>query len=130
MIYTSYFGNIKKLKLKNPQLVLVSIAGKTPEWFDGKKLPELMPKYVWWKEWHDKYLDDESGIGEEFYRNRYNDTVLSKLDPRSIKYKLRCISDGKDVCLLCYETPDAFCHRHLVAEWLRDAGISCVEWHE
>lgn len=133
MIYTSYFGNIKKIKAKMPQLVLVSIAGKTPDWFDGKKLPELAPKYDWWKEWKDKYCD-ANGISTEkgytFYTQMYYETVLSETDPESIATKLKTIADGKDVCLLCYETPENFCHRQLVAEWLNNAGIACTEWDE
>ena len=77
MIYTSYFGNVKKLKLKMPQLVLVSIAGKTPDWFDGKRLPELMPKLEWWKEWNDNYKDKQPDCGVDFYTEKYYETVLS-----------------------------------------------------
>lgn len=36
-------------------------------------------------------------------------------------------SDNHDVCLLCYETPEKFCHRHLVCNWLNDHGIECRE---
>ena len=130
MIYTSYFGNIKKIKAKMPQLVLISIAGKTPDWFDGKKLPELAPKYEWWKEWEDNYKDNPPDNGINFYTTKYYETVLSETDPESIATKLKTIADGKDVCLLCYETPENFCHRQLVAEWLNNAGIACTEWDE
>ena len=130
MIYTSYFGNVKKLKLKMPQLVLVSIAGKTPDWFDGKRLPELMPKLEWWKEWNDNYKDKQPDCGVDFYTEKYYETVLSQTDPESIASRLKCMADGKDVCLLCYETPANFCHRQLVAEWLNNAGIACIEWNE
>ena len=27
---------------------------------------------------------------------------------------------GKDIILLCYETPEKFCHRHSVAKWLNE----------
>lgn len=130
MIYTSYFGNIKKIQAKMPQLVLVSIAGKTPEWFDGKKLPELMPKYEWWKEWRDNYKDNPPDNGIDFYTTKYHETVLSEVEPEQIAAKLKQLANGKDVCLLCYETPQNFCHRQLVAEWLNNAGIACTEWDE
>ena len=32
-----------------------------------------------------------------------------------------------DIVLLCYEKPDEFCHRHLVAEWFNRNGIYVVE---
>ena len=37
MIYTSYFGNIKKILEEVPDAGLISIAGKTPDWFKGEK---------------------------------------------------------------------------------------------
>ena len=130
MIYTSYFANVDKIKAKAPWLVLVSIAGKTPDEFDGKKLKELMPKHDWWKEWHDKYSNDETGCGIDFYKQKYYETVLNATEPEEVAAKLKELADGKDVCLLCYEVPEKFCHRHLVAEWLQNAGIACVEWDE
>lgn len=38
------------------------------------------------------------------------------------------ISEGKDCALVCYEAPDKFCHRHLVAEWLNSAGYNVNEF--
>ena len=32
------------------------------------------------------------------------------------------------VALVCYETPEKFCHRHLVSKWLQDNNIDCAEW--
>jgi hypothetical protein len=29
---------------------------------------------------------------------------------------------------MCYEKPGSFCHRHLVAEWLRENGFDCREY--
>lgn len=36
--------------------------------------------------------------------------------------------DGKDICLICYEKPNDFCHRHLVADWFRENGYEAVEF--
>jgi len=33
---------------------------------------------------------------------------------------------GDNVVLLCFETPDKFCHRHLVATWLNAAKVADV----
>lgn len=130
MIYTSYFANIDTIKAKAPWLELVSIAEKTPDEFHGKKLKELMPKHGQWKELHDKYSDDETGYKLDFYKQKYYETVLNATEPEEVAAKLKVLADGKDVCLLCYEVPEKFCHRHLVAEWLQNAGIACVEWDE
>ena len=118
-IYTSYFFNSREYeKLYNVQFV--SIAGKEPENFKNhilyfpetyKSYKQLAPKYVWWKKWHDENLSNE------WYIQKYNETVLSKLDPQNVYNDLT--KDGKDVVLLCWEEdPNEFCHRHLVAEWL------------
>ena len=56
--------------------------------------------------------------------------MLSEVEQEEIAAELKRLADGKDVCLLCYETPENFCHRQLVAEWLNNAGIACVEWDE
>ena len=40
-IYTSYFGNVKKILKTFPDACLVSIAGKTPDWFTGLKYKKL-----------------------------------------------------------------------------------------
>lgn len=37
MIYTSYFGNVKKILEEVPDAGIISIAGKTPDWFKGEK---------------------------------------------------------------------------------------------
>ncbi len=129
MIYTSYFGNLNKLQQLDTQIVPVSIAGKTPDWFTGKKYRKLAPQYEWWKEWHDKYADNIKN-GKDFYIQKYNDTVLNAFDPKQIADELKLLADGNDVCLLCYETPEKFCHRHLVANWFQSAGILCAEWNQ
>ena len=34
----------------------------------------------------------------------------------------------EDIALVCYEKPGDFCHRHLVADWLNEAGYQCEEY--
>ena len=31
------------------------------------------------------------------------------------------------IALICYEKPSEFCHRHLVADWLKEYGIEVEE---
>ena len=129
MIYTSYFGNARKILKTIPNAGLISIAGKTPDWFIGKKFKQLMPHYDWWKEWHDKFEGSlESKESKEWYIDKYNGTVLKQLDPLSIARKLKDLVDWKPTFILCYETPEKFCHRHIVAEWFNNCGILCEEW--
>lgn len=133
MIYTSYFSKVKALAGKNLDLVFVSIAGKTPNWFDNSlieihKFKKLMPKYDWWSEWHDKFQTDlESYESISWYANKYHETILDNFDAKSLAYELFDLSDHKDIVLLCYETPEKFCHRHLVSKWFNDNNIDCEE---
>lgn len=129
MIYTSYFGNIRKIKAAFPDAVLVSIAGKTPDWFEGRKYGKLAPKYEWWREWKERFgADPDSMESMEWYVEKYNGTVLDKLDPRRTAEELEEGADGNPVFLLCYEAPGKFCHRHSVGLWLRRHGIECGEY--
>ena len=120
-IYTSYFGNARKILKTFPDACLVSIAGKTPDWLVCAKYKKLAPHYSWWKEWHDKNLS------EQWYIDKYYETVLNVLNPITVKQELQTI--GKDVILLCFETPEKFCHRHLVAKWLNEkTGLAVQEY--
>ena len=134
MIYTTYFGKCAALKKIRPNAALVSIAGWTPDWFTksgGLQYKKLAPKYTWWKEWHDTFEHDlESEESKTWYTEKYNSTVLSALDPHLVKCDLYNLANKRDVFILCYETPEKFCHRHLVADWLKSAGIKTAEWDQ
>lgn len=124
MIYTSYFANIKNLP---DNVVPISIARKTPDWYEGltyKKLAppiELLNTYKNGTIYKDEYID-------HFYEE-----VLNKLDPYTVWMELKHLCEKSlwssvDICLVCYEKPENFCHRHLVAEWLNAGGFECREW--
>lgn len=51
-------------------------------------------------------------IDEIIFTELYYDRVLSKQNPEKIYEMLK----GKVLC--CWETPDKFCHRKIVVEWL------------
>lgn len=115
MIYTSYFNNIQNLKNLGYQN-FISIAGQTPKWYIFKKYIPLMPKLNWWKQWYNNNLSND------WYEQKYFNTVLNKLDINSV------ISDlGNNPILLCYQLPNQFCHRHLVAKWLNMNGYKCIQ---
>lgn len=133
MIYTSYFSRVKGLYGTNPNLAFVSIAGNTPDWFDKSlieilKYPKLAPKYEWWKIWHEKFKDNlESDDSIAWYTRKYYETVLNHLNPIFVQRELLDISRKRDVVLLCYEEPNKFCHRKLVASWFNSCEIKCME---
>ena len=48
-------------------------------------------------------------------RSGYPEVVLSRLDPVKVYHVL------DNSVLLCWESPEKFCHRHIVAQWLEEA---------
>ena len=105
MIWTSCFAHCGKVDYPT------SIAHKTPAWFTGQTYPALYPP-PYLLSLHDPVA----------YTKGYTEAVLSRMDAQEVGAEL----DGRT--LLCYEKPGEFCHRHLVAKWLRDAGFVVEEF--
>ena len=120
-IYTTYFANLRNLP---EDIVPIAICGKAPKGWQGLSYPVLAPKKWWWLEWKENKHEDQ-----DYYRAMYKETVLDPLIPLSVYQDLEKMGGGKDVALVCYEKPDKFCHRHLVAEWLSWSGASVVEYN-
>ena len=123
MIYTSYFAKLKAL----PATVIpVAICGKAPEWYNGLQYKKLAPKYDFFMEWKRNHDND-------YYIRCFNEQVLSKLNADTVVRELteltKAINKDTDIALLCYEKPSDFCHRHLVAEWLQEAGYQVQEYN-
>ena len=135
MIYTSYFAQMKNFPYG---YIPISICGKAPEYYSGLQYKKLAPTkdfFLKWKENQDN----------NFYIEQYNSRVLSGLNPYEVVEDLihlippqiqmlnsitNCpIWDNPNIniVLLCYEKPDDFCHRHLVADWLSSNGINVKE---
>lgn len=98
-------SNYKK-HAKDPRAV--SIAGRAPDNYKGRQYKKLAPKIWFFK----KYKKDGN---EKYYIKHYYKEVLDALNPYEVYQDL-----GEDAILLCWEPPGKFCHRHIVAEWLRD----------
>lgn len=104
MIYTSYFGNIKALDTAH--IKTISIARWSPRWYDGATMLEVAPT-----------PNMIHKLDTETYLKRYAE-IVAKLDANEILKKIENIANGQNVALLCYEKPNEFCHRHLLAAWL------------
>ena len=116
-IYTSYFAN--GAKLSKAGLMMIGIAVYPPKWFTG-----LSNKYVapTWDILH-------NSKSEEDYVQRFNSEVLAHRDPKVFLSAIEKMSNGKDVALCCFEKPNEFCHRHLVAKWLNEKlGLQVEEF--
>ncbi len=118
MIYTSYFA--KEQHIKNAGMVPIAITAKVPEWYAGLVYQPLAPTF-------DILMEYKRTGDRERYIERYKAEVLGKLDPIKVYSKLLALANCEAVCLMCYEKPDSFCHRHLVAEWFRENGFECNE---
>ena len=66
---------------------------------------------------------------EEDYVQRFNSEILAHRDPKAFLAAIEKMANGKDVALCCFEKPDGFCHRHLVAKWLNEKlGVQVEEF--
>ena len=122
MIDTSYFAKLKRLP---SNVVPISICGKAPDWYNGLQYKKLAPKYDFFMKWKQTHDND-------YYIKCFDEQVLSKLNANTVVMELKHLCgksmyDDVDICLICYEKPSDFCHRHLVADWLIKNGFECEE---
>ena len=68
---------------------------------------------------------------EQEWADRYQQEILSPLDPTVVVEELQKLSDGRHPVLLCWEgssPTEDWCHRGLVSAWLGDElGIDVFE---
>lgn len=119
MIYTSYYNN-KHLPLDAN--IIATSCSITPgtknvlSKFNWKHYTPLSPP--WWLV--DKY--HKGLISEDEYEDVYSVQLL-KLDVDKVLLDI-----GPEAFLLCYEETGLFCHRHIVAKWLRNNNIEIEEF--
>lgn len=115
-IFTSYFANLKKIP---DNIVPISISCKPPKGYNGLEYMLLAPSKALLSAWHKNH--DESNYRQVFCRQ------LSNLNADAVVRVLEYLSKGRDIVLVCYERPENFCHRHLVAEWFGENGYQTEE---
>lgn len=124
MIYTSYFAKLGSLP-KN--IIPISICAKAPDWYKGLQYKKLAPSY-------NILMKYRQNRNIENYACQFQEQILNKLNASEVVFDLGRLVDKDstfhsfDICLICYEKSSDFCHRHLVAEWLRMYGFECKEW--
>ena len=116
--WTSYFGNARNIP---SDIVPIGIAGKSPGGWKGLEYKKLAPSWDIYSTW--KYQHHDDGL----YTARFKAERLGKLCFKNVLNDLEKLTGGKDACLLCYEIPGMFCHRHLVADWLTANGYTTLE---
>lgn len=120
-LYTSYFARLRQLRAAG--IVPISIARYTPRWA-GKiaRIESLAPS-------ENTLLRYKGDHDEAAYTERYMLGFANRAASDLVQ-QIERISGGADVALCCYEKPGDFCHRHLVAAWLRGNGVKCEEWRK
>lgn len=115
-IYTGYFAKIKLYQEHG--LYPISVALYNPRWMPNvMQYRTLAPT--------SSILDDyKKNHDVETYISRYYTTVLQGHLPGGIREVLAhfCPKEYRGVVLLCYERPEDFCHRHIIAKWLNSEG--------
>ena len=118
-MYTGYFAKLKCYS--NNDLIPVSISSIAPKWYYKGEYKILAP----WPKLIRAYKRKE--ITKEDYIIQFN-KYLYNLDQEQILIQLNDIfGDLNKIILICYEKPDDFCHRHLVANWLNIYITNMVE---
>ena len=108
MIYTGYYSKVKKYQEAELKLISISVTEPMGIKVDGK-IPELAPN----RELFSRYK--MGNIDEMEYTSIYMDQ-LDKIGIRDILLKIH--NFGDDVVLLCWEAPNRFCHRHILADYI------------
>lgn len=108
MIYTGYYA---KLNQYPRELKKIAISRSIPKGIQVDK-QDLSLAPTW---------DMIHKLTHEEYIKRYIN-ILKKVDigQKGVQYQ-NCI-------LLCYESPEKFCHRHILAEQLDKIGLDCQEY--
>ena len=118
MLYTTYFARLRTLP---PEITPVAICGKAPDWYAGLQYKKLAPRRSFFSVWRQTR-------DSHYYVEHFNTEVLTQLNARSVYDELTRLTGSTEIALVCYERPEQFCHRHLVANWFRENGIEIKEY--
>ena len=119
MIYTGYYSKIKEYA--DSGLILLSISRTKPEFAKSCiDIPQLFPsdKILW---------DHKKGkIDDMEYTSKY----LDQLNELGVDRIIKMIQIfGDNVVLLCWESPEKFCHRHILADYInKNSNINVEEF--
>lgn len=121
MIVTSYFANWRRLVKDG--FTIVSVASHSPRSFLGIRWTQVAPRYALVCSHKAGELTDTQF--QERYLQQLTESVLPDYLIETLKsYEL---SYGK-VALCCYEKPSDFCHRHILADYIKQTGINVKEY--
>ena len=124
-MFTSFFDNIDRIRYP------VSISRFSPSWYEGPKYLDAAPSESLLNWYHNEKKSgaNEYNLQKEYERKYINET-LSQLSPEKVWNDICSLypeADSREITLLCYEAPEKFCHRHLLANWLKKHGYQIKE---
>lgn len=109
-IYTSYFANWRNFPT---DALAFGITRFKPSYWDKVNIENLAPSESLLRQYRNKQID------EYMFRRKYFQEIEDRgYTPKFVRDSLNEVAKGRDIILCCYEKPDDFCHRHLLAEWL------------
>lgn len=118
-VFTSCFRFAKSLD--ESKFFVVSISRFPPGGFKGYKCFEFAPSVRLLKEY-------KEGLRNDHYAYRYERDVLKKIDVHRVFEELARVACGRDIVLCCFEPAFHFCHRRILAHYVkRTWGYSIEE---
>jgi hypothetical protein len=147
MIYTGYFSRLKVYR--DSHLKLISIANHSPSTSGDLSMIKFSPLIPgnWIYSWkNDLKNQPDIGRAKQEYINMYHTECLNKFESGKLFKEINDFAKAIDIVLLCYEAPPkqmgpdgivdlswleagrSFCHRHIVADFLRQGGYLCQEY--
>lgn len=120
IIYTSYFGKMKKFP---DNFFPIAICQYLPKWYNGANIKLFAPSSAILNEYH---LTNNKKIYTQKYLKQI--VEIENIDLYINKIFEKC--GDKIPVLLCYEKSNEFCHRHILSAILRIYGYNCKEWLE
>lgn len=118
MIFTTHFNALRFIK--DDKALFISIALSSPSWFKGYNWNIFKPTW-------DILNEYKSSGNKEKYTRRFKKEILDKIDKEALIKLLN--SNNKNIYFICWEA-DGFCHRHLVADYLKELNFEVKEWRK
>ena len=126
-LFTSYFG---RHRTPDKNTLYLAITAYPPKWWSGDVYSKVAPP----KELVLYYKNSKARLDQEELRKEYilyyKQAVLDKLSPADVYSELESMMmrrNKENVVLLCFETSNSFCHRHILSTWFRLNGLHCEE---
>lgn len=109
-IFTSSFSLSRGLD--SSRYLVVSISRFPPKWYHGVRCFEFAPSMSLLSDYH-------HGLSKDAYVRRYRSEVLDSVNVHGVFERLAALSHGRDIVLCCFEPAGRFCHRHLLADYVK-----------